>query len=312
MHTPHPSRHANSDQPTPGQHRRHPLRLTGRCYLLVLLTGAARRVLLAGGLRFEIRSRMAQTPEPGSWGRIPRRFVGTWAPVWSRRGAAHLTAARRSRLTLVMLVLMHGFLAEASNQDQHSWLPRHHHLHWDPWHPYPPTPVGYPAGGGPTTELITAHGAIGDNATMNTQPINNAVAACVAAGGGFVVVPAGVFLTGTVVLASNCYLMLRPGGVLQATVNMSQYGDDPDFRYLVVGKAIANSGVIAPSPYGHSPGAAGGALSGTMWQSITGYDPVQNAFEKNATTASIVRREKKKKKKGGEERKVKWGHHGWV
>ena len=177
---------------------------------------------------------MAQTPAPRSWGRTPPRSVGTWAAAWCRRGAPHLAAARRSRLTPVMLVLVQGFLAGASNQDQHSWLSRHHlrhnHLHWDPWLPYPPTPVGHPAGGGPATELITAHGAIGDNATMNTRPINDAVAACVAGGGGFVVVPAGVFLTGTVVLASNCYLVLRPGGVLQATVSMSQYSDDPDFR----------------------------------------------------------------------------------
>ena len=149
------------------------------------------------------RCRMAQTPAPRSWGRTPPRSVGTWAAAWCRRGAPHLAAARRSRLTPVMLVLVQGFLAGASNQDQHSWLSRHHlrhnHLHWDPWLPYPPTPVGHPAGGGPATELITAHGAIGDNATMNTRPINDAVAACVAGGGGFVVVPAGVFLTGTVV-----------------------------------------------------------------------------------------------------------------
>ena len=76
-----------------------------------------------------------------------------------------------------------------------------------------------------------------------------------------------------------------------------------DCRYLVVGKAIANSGVIAPSPYGHSPGAAGGALSGTMWQSITGYDPVQNAFQKNATTASIVRRIKEEEQMGKKKEK---------
>jgi hypothetical protein len=43
----------------------------------------------------------------------------------------------------------------------------------------------------------------------------------------------------------------------------------------VVGKGLANTGVLARSPHarGGAPGAAGGSLVGTMWHSIAAYDP---------------------------------------
>ena len=42
----------------------------------------------------------------------------------------------------------------------------------------------------------------------------------------WVVVPAGVFLTGKVDLASHVYLVLMPGGVLQGSSRQTDYGDD--------------------------------------------------------------------------------------
>lgn len=148
--------------------------------------------------------------------------------------------------------------------------------HTEPWLPYA-------AGIRASVFPITAQGAVGDNATMNTGSINAAFAACARAGGGWVTVPPGVFLTGQVTLRSGCYLVLAQGGILQATTNVKEYGPDRAFWALVVGNTVTNTGVIAPAPGGAGPGANGGQISGTMWQSIGGYDPTTNTLTKNQT-----------------------------
>jgi polygalacturonase len=61
---------------------------------------------------------------------------------------------------------------------------------------------------------ITDYGAKGDGTTMNTDAITKAIAACKAAGGGVVVVPAGKFLTGPFALASKTNLRLDQGATL--------------------------------------------------------------------------------------------------
>src|SRR5262245_58417191 len=53
---------------------------------------------------------------------------------------------------------------------------------------------------------ITRFGAVGDGRTDATQSIGRAIAACVSAGGGRVVVPAGRFATGPIHLRSNVEL----------------------------------------------------------------------------------------------------------
>src|SRR5262249_33180730 len=50
---------------------------------------------------------------------------------------------------------------------------------------------------------VTKFGARGDNKTECTEAIRQAIAACHAAGGGRVVLPAGEFLTGAIHLKSN-------------------------------------------------------------------------------------------------------------
>ncbi|HEY9195349.1 MAG TPA: glycosyl hydrolase family 28-related protein, partial [Mucilaginibacter sp.] len=50
---------------------------------------------------------------------------------------------------------------------------------------------------------ITAYGATGNGTTLNTEAIQKAIDACYKSGGGKVIVPAGVFLTGTIALNDN-------------------------------------------------------------------------------------------------------------
>jgi len=70
---------------------------------------------------------------------------------------------------------------------------------------------------------ITAFGARGDGVTLNTQPIARAIAACAAAGGGRVLVPAGRFLTGALELKSGVELHLARGATLLFSTDPADY-----------------------------------------------------------------------------------------
>lgn len=74
-----------------------------------------------------------------------------------------------------------------------------------------------------STYIITDFGAKADETTMNTSFINDAIVACHNEGGGTVIVPAGVFLTGTVVLLSNVNLHLQPGAKLLGSRDTIDY-----------------------------------------------------------------------------------------
>ncbi len=70
---------------------------------------------------------------------------------------------------------------------------------------------------------IRDFGAIGNGRTNDTEDINRAVAACHRAGGGQVLVPPGVFITGTVRLLSNVTLYLDAGATLKGSDDPSLY-----------------------------------------------------------------------------------------
>ncbi len=68
-------------------------------------------------------------------------------------------------------------------------------------------------------------GAAGDGNTLDTQAINKTVNVCAAAGGGTVLFPAGVYLTGTVHLKSNITLRIGPGATILGSKNLNDYED---------------------------------------------------------------------------------------
>lgn len=70
---------------------------------------------------------------------------------------------------------------------------------------------------------IAQFGAKADGITLNTQAINRAINACNAKGGGVVLVPQGLWLTGPIVLKSNVDLHIDRGALLQFTDDKSQY-----------------------------------------------------------------------------------------
>ena len=93
-----------------------------------------------------------------------------------------------------------GAAAAAAAADTRVWTLR------DPWLPYPDPGAVFHAGGGggggggggSSSFYVTAYGAVADNQTSATLAIRRAFAACSRAGGGYVVVPRGVFRTGKV------------------------------------------------------------------------------------------------------------------
>ena len=70
---------------------------------------------------------------------------------------------------------------------------------------------------------ITDYGAVGDGSFDNTEAIRKAIETCHAAGGGRVVVPAGIFLTGAIHLLSNVNLHLEEGATLKFSTDPSKY-----------------------------------------------------------------------------------------
>ncbi|MBQ7727355.1 MAG: right-handed parallel beta-helix repeat-containing protein [Clostridia bacterium] len=70
---------------------------------------------------------------------------------------------------------------------------------------------------------IIKYGAVPDGTTLCTHAFEEAIRACSQNGGGYVDVPAGTFLTGTVRLEDNVFLRLAPGSVIRGSRSYADY-----------------------------------------------------------------------------------------
>ena len=73
------------------------------------------------------------------------------------------------------------------------------------------------------TVNLKKFGAVGDGVSLNTKAFEKAIAALEKKGGGHLVVPAGVWLTGPIVLKSNIDLHLEVGAVIQFSGDEALY-----------------------------------------------------------------------------------------
>jgi polygalacturonase len=79
---------------------------------------------------------------------------------------------------------------------------------------------------------VRNYGATGDGQTLDSPAINQAIAACAAAGGGTVWVPAGTYLSGSIRLTNNLNLHLDAGAtILGAPQNMNQYDETEPYTF---------------------------------------------------------------------------------
>jgi polygalacturonase len=70
---------------------------------------------------------------------------------------------------------------------------------------------------------ITTYGAVKNSDKLCTKAVQAAIDACNSGGGGDVVIPEGVFISGTVHLKSNVNLYLQSGAVLRGSANLDDY-----------------------------------------------------------------------------------------
>jgi exo-poly-alpha-galacturonosidase len=89
--------------------------------------------------------------------------------------------------------------------------------------PTKPAAATRPVAPAPRLFLVTDHGAVGDGTTVGTKAIQGAIEACAAAGGGTVVVPSGVFLSGALYFKPGVNLEVKQGGVLKSTNVMADF-----------------------------------------------------------------------------------------
>src|ERR1700748_3307598 len=70
---------------------------------------------------------------------------------------------------------------------------------------------------------IAEHGAVGNGTTLNTKAIQAVIDDCAQNGGGTVVIPKGVFLSGSIFLKPGVNLEIQEGGVLKGSTNIEDY-----------------------------------------------------------------------------------------
>jgi len=103
--------------------------------------------------------------------------------------------------------------------------------------------------------VITNYGAAGNGTTDCTAAFSNAIAACNAAGGGRVVVPAGTFLTGAIHLLSNVNLYVAVGGKIL-------FSTDPNAFLPVVFSRYQGIELMNYSPFIYAFGQTNLAITG--------------------------------------------------
>jgi polygalacturonase len=98
----------------------------------------------------------------------------------------------------------------------------------------------------PPVYLVTEFGAVGDGITLNTGAIQRLIDTCAARSGGTVIVPSGVFLTGTLRLRSNVHLSLLSGAVLKGSARLADYTIDGNLLGLLYTENASNVTITGP------------------------------------------------------------------
>jgi len=111
---------------------------------------------------------------------------------------------------------------------------------------------------------IVDYGAIGDGKAMNTEAIAKAIAACAKAGGGQVVIPAGIWFTGPIQLKSNLNLHVEKGALVIFSSNRKDYPlidtwfeGRPEYRCMspIFGENLENIAITGEGVFDGSGGA---------------------------------------------------------
>ncbi|MGB7266903.1 MAG: glycosyl hydrolase family 28 protein, partial [Terracidiphilus sp.] len=86
-----------------------------------------------------------------------------------------------------------------------------------------PHPLKTPQAGPKVTLNVKDYGVAGDGKTSDTLPLQLAIDRCAVLGGGEVVIPAGDYATGALMLRSNVLLRIEDGATLLGSGDMADY-----------------------------------------------------------------------------------------
>jgi polygalacturonase len=96
---------------------------------------------------------------------------------------------------------------------------------------------------------IKDFGAVSDSVTVNTLSIQKAIDSCSENGGGTVLIPDGVFVSGTILIKDNVTLFLDKGAILMGSTDISDYqlvdpfltGNNAPMGYCFIGAVDAEN-----------------------------------------------------------------------
>ncbi|RCW61831.1 pectinesterase family protein [Halanaerobium sp. ST460_2HS_T2] len=137
---------------------------------------------------------------------------------------------------------------------------------------------------------INDFGAVKGGRIKNNEVINKTIKKCSKAGGGRVIIPAGIYLSGPIVLADNVNLYLKKGAVLKFSYNLadykiirSEFEGEKNYRFespisakKAVNIAITGKGIIDGS--------------GDKWRPVKKYKMTKNQWQKLIATGGAVQK----------------------
>lgn len=136
--------------------------------------------------------------------------------------------------------------------------------------------------------IITEYGAVGDGMHMNTEAIARAIKDCTSHGGGRVVIPAGIWLTGPITLKNNVNLHIEEGALVVFSKNFDDYP-------LVLTSFEGLSTVRCTSPINgknlENIAITGGGIfdgSGEAWRPVKKDKMTENQWTKLVNSGGVV------------------------
>jgi DNA sulfur modification protein DndE len=140
---------------------------------------------------------------------------------------------------------------------------------------------------------IVTYGAKNDGVTLNTEAIGKTINACVKAGGGTVLIPAGLWLTGPIVLQSNVDLYAARGALVSFTPDRTQY---PLVAALFEGVEAARAQSPVSATDAENVSISGEGIfngSGNVWRPLKKDKVTETEWRKLISSGGVLTEDKK-------------------
>ncbi len=139
------------------------------------------------------------------------------------------------------------------------------------------------------TVNILSFGAKPDGMTLNTTAINNAIADCNRKGGGVVLVPNGLWLTGPIELRSNVNLHLKKAATLLFTTDKSRYAL---IEGVYEGKAAARNQSPISGKNLENVGITGQGMvdgNGDVWRAVNQGQLTESQWKEKVASGGVLK-----------------------